>query len=281
MNRILITGGSSYLGQHLVPLAASRFDVCYTYYQRNPLELPGAEHLDARDAPSVRRLVLEYRPDVIIHTAVSNRSPDMEVVIGQAAAHITDAASSIGARLIHISTDVVFDGRNPPYRESDSPSPLHAYGQAKAEAEAIVSRYANHVIVRTSLIYGLAIMDRSTEWMSSALAQGQPVTLYDNQMRQPVWARTLSLACIELAKSEYCGVLNVAGRQIMSRSEFGLKMLDWWGVKERSTLVVGPADPKWPLDTRLDLMLAMGLLSTPLLGVDEVLAANLGSSPRG
>jgi dTDP-4-dehydrorhamnose reductase len=273
MKRLLITGGSSYLGQSLVPLALTRYELRYTFFSHDPLELPHRQELDVRDGEAVRRLVTLWRPDVIIHLAGSNRSPAMEEVIRQGAEHITAAAAEWGARLIHLSTDALFDGRRPPYRESDRPSPLHAYGQAKADAEAIVAGYDNHVIVRTSLIYSPIRMDRSTEWITAALRAGKPVTLFTDQQRNPVWDETLSLACLEVAEMNYRGILNVAGRQVLSRAEFGLRLLDWWGVDERESLAIGPSpEGAWPLDCRLDLSLAWALLKTPLLGVDEVLA---------
>ncbi|MGD2047880.1 MAG: sugar nucleotide-binding protein, partial [Chloroflexota bacterium] len=172
MKRILITGGSSYLGQHLVPLATRQHEVCYTFYENDPLDLPYGEQLDLRDGPRVMNLTAEFQPDAIIHTAGSNRSSDMSAVISLGAKYVTEAASKTGARLVHMSTDVIFDGRNAPYRETDPPSPIHDYGRAKAAAEAIVSQWNNHVILRTSLIYGLSIMDRSTEWMSETLTEG-------------------------------------------------------------------------------------------------------------
>jgi dTDP-4-dehydrorhamnose reductase len=290
MTRLLITGGSSYLGRHLVPIAEVNHEVGYTYYLNRPLgtqgisgELRGTQEeekrwgrktwqLDLRDEAAVRQLVTEWQPEVIIHLAGSNRSPDMTAVIEQGASHLVAAATLVNARLIHFSSDVVFDGRHAPYRESDPPSPIHAYGRAKAAAEAIVARYPNHVIIRTSLIYGRRLMDRSTEWIATALSQGQPVTLFDNQWRNPVWARTLSLASLELAQMEFRGILHIAGRQAMTRADFGLKLLDWWGIAGRDSLTIGPSSDAWPLDCRLDIALATELLETPLLGVDEVLA---------
>jgi dTDP-4-dehydrorhamnose reductase len=274
MKRLLITGGSSYLGQALVPLALARYELCYTYFSHDPLAMPHGQPLDIRDGEAVRRLASLWRPDVVIHLAGSNRSPAMEEVIRQGARHVTAAAAEWGARLIHLSTDSIFDGRQPPYRESDQPSPLHAYGQAKADAEASVARYDNHVIVRTSLIYSRTRMDRSTEWIVAALQAGKPVTLFTDQRRNPVWDETLSLACLEVAEIDYRGILNVAGRQVFSRAEFGLKLLDWWGVDERKKLRLGPSPTgAWPLDCRFDLSLAKALLKTALLGVDDVLTA--------
>jgi len=269
--RLLITGGSSYLGQHLVPLAIEKHTVCYTCFQHAPLRLMGGEQLDVRQETAVTRLVTTFQPDVIIHTVGSNRY-DMAAVIQQGTQHVAQAAAQVGARLIHISTDAIFDGQSPPYDEHARPSPVTAYGRAKAAAEAIVSQNTNHVIVRTSLIYSLQRLDHGTAWMAGALRAGQPVKLFDNQIRNPVWVETLSRACLELAESDYTGILNVAGRQALTRAEFAIRMLDWWGVQERQTLTIGPSDGTWPLDCRLDVARAAAVLQTPLLGVDEVIA---------
>jgi dTDP-4-dehydrorhamnose reductase len=141
-------------------------------------------------------------------------------------------------------------------------------------AEQTVAAYDDHAIVRTSLIYGLKIMDRSTEWISASLEAGRKVTLFEDQWRNPVWARSLSQACLELADSGFRGIVHVAGEQAMTRAEFGLRLLDWWGVNERDTLRIGLSDDRWPKDCRLDITLATQILSTPLPGLDEVLAAH-------
>lgn len=273
MKRILVTGGSSYLGQHLVPRTVEVHNCIYTYFSQNPLDLPGGVWLDIRDKESTTRLVHDCHPDVIIHTAGSNRSEDMEDVITLGAENITSAAKQADARLIHISTDVIFDGSQAPYREVDPPSPIHAYGRAKAVAEGIVSGHDNHVIIRTSLIYGLAVMDLSTKWIVNALEAGESITLFNDQLRNPVWVETLSRACLELCDSQFTGIINIAGRQQMSRAELGMRLLDWWGFFNRENLETGESGGRWPIDCRLDISLASITLATPMSGVDEVLEA--------
>jgi len=270
--RLLITGGSSYLGQRLVPTATAVHDTLYTYFQHDPLASGPGKQLDVRDGTAVRQLVNAIRPQVIIHMAGSNRGEDVEGVIRLGAQHITQAAREIDARLIHLSTDSIFRGDAAPYAETAVPTPINGYGRAKADAEEIVQSCPNHVIMRTSLIYGLDIMDHSTAWMTQALRAGQPVTLFENQIRNPVWVDSLSQACLELVAHPFTGILHVAGRQVMSRADFGLKMLDYWGVQERDTLRIGSADGRqWPLNCELDIGLATAVLKTPLPGVDEVL----------
>ena len=270
--RILITGGGSYLGRHLVPLAAQTYPVCYTFFQNDPLGLAVGQQLDVREAAAVTRLITQFQPHVIIHTIGSNRGSDMGNVIQQGTQNVVQAAAAVGARLVHLSTDSIFDGLNPPYDETAVPTPVNEYGRAKADAESTVAAHPNHVIIRTSLIYGLYEMDHGTVWMAHALAAGEPVQLFDNQIRNPVWVETLSRACLELTRHNFTGILNVAGRQEMSRAEFSLKMLDFWQVESRETLSIGPsASGRWPLDCRLDLRRGTAVLTTPLLGVDEVM----------
>ena len=110
MNRLLITGGGSYLGQHLVRLAVQTTsqEICYTYHHGDPLAMAQGRPLDVLDEAAVSELVLWFRPDAIIHTVGSNRGPNVDAVIRQGTSHITRAAQSVQARLIHISTDVIF-----------------------------------------------------------------------------------------------------------------------------------------------------------------------------
>ncbi|MCB8938992.1 MAG: SDR family oxidoreductase [Ardenticatenaceae bacterium] len=273
MSRLLITGGSSYLGQHLVPLAvAAGHMVEYTYHQNQPI-MPGTGHqLDIRDETAVHSLIHAHQPEIILHLAGSNRGSDMAAVIRQGTSHVLWAAHELGIRLIHLSTDSIFAGDAAPYDETAVPTPVNAYGRAKADAEAIVQQHPNSVIVRTSLIYGLAQMDHGTRWMAEALANGEPVTLFSNQIRNPVWVNSLCAAILELADNSFTGILNVAGQQALSRADFALKLLDYWQIQPRHTLTVAPSDRRWPLNCELDLRLSTAVLHTPLPGVDSVLS---------
>lgn len=277
--RLLITGGSGYLGQHLVPIAQPQVSaLAYTYFSHDPLGWPQGHRLDVRDEQATLQLVADFRPDAIIHAAGSNEPAEMmDEVIRHGTEHIVAAARAVGARLVHLSTDVVFDGRDAPYREEDRPAPIHAYGRAKAAAEATVAAYSQHVIVRTSLIYSLTLMDRGTAWIATSLAAGKPVTLFVDQLRNPVWAPALSSACLELTQSAYCGILHVAGSQRLSRADYAVRLLEWWHIEDRTSLSFGPGDPdRWPGDTTLDISRARALLQTSLPGVDAVLAAAEG-----
>ena len=270
--RILITGGSSYVGRHLVPLASDSFETHYTYFSQDVLVGTNGHQLDVRSLADVQALVNLLEPTAIIHLAGSNRTPDMHNVIVQGTANVGAAAEAVGARFVHLSTDVVFDGTKSPYFEDDLPDPIHAYGRAKAESEIIAKQIANSVIVRTSLVYGLSEVDHAAKWMMDGLNAGNPVTLFTDQWRNPIWVQTLSLALIELVMADYVGILHIVGQQSLNRAQFGERLLNYFNFQQRDTLHFEKGDSsRWPPDLRLNNDLAKSILQTPLLGVDAVL----------
>ncbi len=272
MARVLVTGGSGYLGRHLVPALQAEHEVLYTYFHNNPLQGENGYQVDLRDDTAVSQLIQSFQPEAIIHTAGSNRGANMAEVIRLGSQNIVRGAQDVSAQLIHFSTDSIFSGNNAPYDETAVPDPVNEYGRAKADAEEMVQTYRHYVIIRTSLIYSLQEMDHGTAWMAAALEAGEPVTLFDNQIRNPVWVDTLTAVSAELIEHTYTGILNVAGEQVLTRADFSLRMLDWWQIKKRDTLTIASSQTgNWPLDCELDLKRARKILKTPLLGVDTVL----------
>jgi hypothetical protein len=136
----LITGAAGLLGSEIVRQAAGRWPLYGVIFQRQPQPRPGVSYLrlDVGDPAAVLRLLRALRPQVIIHTAYRKAGPELERVTAAGAGHVAQAATQIGARLIHVSSDVLLDGEHAPYDESAQPASLHPYGRAKAEAERLV-----------------------------------------------------------------------------------------------------------------------------------------------
>jgi dTDP-4-dehydrorhamnose reductase len=274
---LLITGGSGYLGSHLVRFAPPTWHTHATYLS-HPFDHPGviAHPLDVRDATAVWRLWEMLAPNVVIHTAASYREDELQSVIVDGTRHVAQATQAVGARLIHLSTDLVFDGRQGRYREEDPPTPIMPYGQAKAAAEEIVREtVADAVIVRTSLIYGWDPVDRGTRWVLDSLREGRPIHLFTDELRCPIWVESLARAVLELAAGDYRGVLHIAGTQALSRYEFGVRLARFHGLDPQGLTPARSRDSGLtrPLDCTLDVSRAQALLRTPLPGVDEVLTA--------
>ena len=275
---MLVTGGSGYLGRWIAELAAESWDVTASYATK-PAELDTVDwhQLDVRDVDSVRRLVDELRPQVIVHTAALNpgQGTDFEAVNVAGTANVARAAAAAGARLIHISTDMVFDGQRGDYREADPLNPLNEYGRTKALAEAAVADSgASAAIVRTSLIYGWRpTVARAAQWMIDSLERGETVRLWSDEMRNPIWVESLAAATVELAGLDHIGPLHIAGSEAVSRYEFGLALLQFHQVDTTQVVAIpSPSDQVRPLNCTLDSSLARQALSTPLPGVGDVLA---------
>lgn len=295
---LLVTGGSGYLGRHVVRTAraaAHTWDVHFTYYQ-HALEVPGCagHRLDIRDEAAVERLFTTLRPDAVIHTAYSKAPALLDAVVVAGTRHVVAAAEKANARLVHLSSDVIFDGEHGPYTEADSPAPITAYGRAKAEAEPIAAAHPNAAIVRTSLIFGFDPPDERTHWVLDSLRQGSvrrpcaseraagseravgnPITLFTDEYRCPIYAMDLAAAVLELAHSDYRGVLNVAGPQTLSRYEFGVLTARAWHV-DPASITPGLSRGSGLIrarDCRLDVSRAQRVLSTPLRAAETVLRA--------
>jgi len=277
--QMLVTGGSGYLGKWVARLARFDWDVTATYLN-HPADEPDVawRRLDVRDEAAVEKLVDRVRPAVIVHTAAANpgSGADFDAANVTGARHVARAAVSCGARLIHVSTDVIFDGEKGGYVEEDPPTPITPYGRSKALAEEEVhASGAEAVVVRTSLIYDWRLpLGRHIRWIVEDMEAGKPVRLYTDELRCPMWVESLAAALVELAGTTCTGVLHVAGAQILSRYEFGVRLLRFHGFDPHPIIPTRSRGSglRRPLDCTLDSSRARALLRTPLPGVDEVLS---------
>ena len=272
---LLITGGTGYLGQHLIQLATS-WNIHATFFQTSPQpSSPAIFHqCDLTEKSQVHQLISSVQPHVIIHTACSNKSTEEIESIVPAITHIATIAHRQTIKLLHLSTDLVFDGTAAPYREEDRPRPLNPYGKAKAEAEQIVSTVCPlSVIIRSSLMYGINPFDHQTRWLLQGLDNNKPVGLFTDETRSPIWAKNLAEAILELATIDFQGVLHLAGPEALNRWDFGLAILRL--LQRSPTPNIQPstiADSGLirPKNLAFDISKSRDLLSTPLLSISEV-----------
>ena len=278
--KLLITGASGYLGRRLARRAAREHTVFSGFAHRRD-QVPAGEplRLDLLQPEATAQLIRRLRPDAVIHTAVVNPAGPAETMMkvnADGSRCVAEVAAEIGARLVHVSTDVVHDGRQAPYADDAASSPLGLYGRSKAVGEReVLTALPTATIVRTSLIYALDEIDHGTAGFLACLRRGETVRLFNDVWRQPVWAETLAEALLRLVDSDFSGYLNVAGSQALTREQFGRRLLAFWGHGDDSrieSVSAGELELEVPLDLRLRLDRARELLAMPLPGVDEVLA---------
>jgi dTDP-4-dehydrorhamnose reductase len=227
--------------------------------------------LDVRDRYAVWRLFEEEGPDVVVHTAYRQ---DSWAVTAVGAAHVALAAAACGARLVHVSSDVVFSGAAVTYTEDAEPDPVSPYGAAKAAAEvAVTAVLPDAVVARTSLVMGRpdAPMERRVADLLAGRATG---TLFDDDIRCPVHVEDLAAALLELAFSKSTGVRHVAGPDALSRFEIG-ELIARRDGRDAAVLQRGSrrrAGVPGPLDVRLDGTWTQSTLATRLRGARDLLA---------
>lgn len=206
---LFVTGGNGFLGRHVLRgPEADRWEVV----------APGSRGLDLRRRSTVVQTIRDWAPTAIIHTAY--RMNDRPSTV-DATRNVAEAAVASGARLVHMSTDMVFAGGMSRFTELDRPNPISEYGRQKVDAELIVSTMCpDSVTVRTSLLIGRSTLSPHEVAVRDAIEGRNQIAFFDDEIRCPVLVDDLAAALIELARRpEISGVLHLAGPQEMSRAQ--------------------------------------------------------------
>ncbi len=224
--RLFVTGGNGFLGRHLVN-ADHGWEII----------APSSSALDIRRRDSVIEAIKSWKPHAVAHLAYRN---DDRTVTTDGSRHVAEAAAACGARLVHLSTDVVFPGRPTPYTEADPTFPITDYGRMKADAEAaVIAAAPNAVVVRTSLLYGTDHLGTPQLDVKRAIANSG-FTFFTDEVRCPLHAGDLATIVAELAhRTDITGPLHVAGPSALSRADFAVLIARWLGLNP-NLIVTGP-----------------------------------------
>lgn len=236
MTRLLIIGAGQ-LGAALARLAPQD-----PHWGAASVRLLDRAALDLADGQAIVGLLEALRPDMVINAAAYNRVDDAEAAPEQAfvanaigPGRLARAATGIGARLVHVSTDYVFSGIDTgdaprPYREHDLPDPCSVYGASKLAGEHLVGAYApGALIVRTSGVYGWRPPGGKTSFVEAILRQaavGTPLQVVADQWVSPTYAADLARAILALARLDVRGIVHATNDGSCSWFEFARAILE-------------------------------------------------------
>ncbi len=241
---VLITGANGLLGQNL---AAAYCDapklVMSDLHPASAVSPAGNSsyvQADLADSAQVQNLVHAAKPDLILHAAAMTNvdacedQPQAAHKANVTATQNLVSASPDGSRFIYLSTDYVFDGRNGPYREEDSPNPLGVYGKTKLEGERVVSALPDFLIVRTIVLYGTGrnLRPLFPDWILGKLSAGEPFRVVDDQTGNTTLASNLARICRALGENARPGLYHAAGAGMLSRFEFARAVARTFGFPE-------------------------------------------------
>ena len=232
--KVFITGISGLLGLNLALQVRDRFQISGCY-NRHPVVLDGAGivRCDLTDVGALEELIQQIEPDVIIHTAgltnveecESNPEAAFRLNV-EATQHVAKIASALGCRLVHVSTDHVFEGTKALKTETDIPSPLNVYARTKWEAEQVVcNTCADALIIRTNFFgWGTRVRVSFSDWILRALAERRELTMFRDVFFTPILINDLVEAMTELIVRDTVGIFHIAGGDRLSKYTFAKQL---------------------------------------------------------
>lgn len=284
--RALIVGANGLLGQNLTQVFANDYETLAIAAQtepRAPITGVAYQCCDVGARAEIKKLVKSFIPNYIINAAAFTDVDGSETkreecwrVNATAVGYLAEAAKSVDARLVHVSTDYVFDGTAAPYNEESRPQPLGYYGKSKLAGEnALATSGANYAIGRTMVLYGSGknIRLNFVTWLLGQLRANQEVRIVNDQFGNPTLASELALALRKLAESKHNGVYHLSGAETISRYEFALQVARVFALNEKLIRPVTTAEfkqaAKRPMNSGFDISKAQRELGVSLSNVVE------------
>ena len=257
MKRILICGSNGLLGQRLALMLSSQteYEVLNTSRKRSFVfddRLFDYTQLDITKKGDVKSLLSSFHPTAIINAAAAadvdwceqHREDAWKInVVG--VENLIEATRKVGARLIHISTDYIFDGTHGPYSEDDKPNPISYYGKSKLASENAV-RIAEipHTILRTIVLYGngIGVRDCFPTWVIKNLRAGKVVRCSEDQISNPTHVNDIAFAAVKGFELNRDGIYHICGSERVSRYQFAVRTAELFGLDPGLVQAVKSAD---------------------------------------
>lgn len=286
--RMLVTGASGLLGFKLVEVALAKGYDVYASYLNHPVRMGVPIRLNVTDRSQVFKVVEEVNPKVIVHCAAFTDVDRCEVnrdlalkVNAEGVKHVVDAARSIGAYMVYISTDYVFNGVKGLYSEDDKPNPVNFYGYSKLKGEEyVLNSGVDFLIARASVIYGVRPASGKVNfalWLLENLKASREVKVLVDQYVSPTLNTNLAEMVLDACRRRLIGVYHMAGASRVSRLDFALKLAETFNLDCSLIRGVKMSEIHWvarrPRDSSLNVSKARRDLAVYPMEIGEALRA--------
>lgn len=230
METMLITGVSGLLGNNLARVFSDQYEVVGVY-NTHPVRIPRVRGMacDLTDYSRIRTLVRDVHPDVVVHCASRTDVDGMEVDPEGAwvanvltTRNLVDSLRDLDAKLVYISTDSVYPGKEGPYTEAAHCQPQNVYGRTKLAGETVAGGRKNSLILRTNL-FGWNLLDKKgiAEWFLDNMQAGRTCTGFEDAFFNGIYSRLLGGLIGKCFERDLVGTFNCASRDSMSKFQFG------------------------------------------------------------
>lgn len=272
MKKIFITGGTGRIGNDVSDLLKDKYKV-YAGTTQKDFKIKDYDVVfsDITDRESLMRLMKKINPDYVLHLAAltdvnlceENKELAAKVNI-EGTKNVVLASNKVSAKLVHASTNYIFDGEKGMYKEEDEPKPVNFYSLTKLLAEKEILKYPNSVITRVCP-FGWGYRNKLTfmRWIVNKLSNQEKINLFTDQFFSPISTYDYAEVLAKIFENNFTGVLNIAGSERLSRYDFAKKVAD---VFELNSGLLNPIkisdmkeNAKRPRDTSLDISQAKNL----------------------
>lgn len=280
--KFLVTGSTGLIGRQVVnDLLKSNTDVYSCYHNSTP-EYGIATPIDLEDHNSIIKIVEAIKPDIIIHLAAMTNVDQCETekelaqkLNSRSTAIIAEQAKKLGAFLVYVSTDYVFDGKTGMKKETDKTDPVDYYGQTKLDGEKVVQDImSSWCIVRTSTPYGIHPTKKSFPlFIMQSLQAKIPITVVTDQYTSPTYIPNLSKMIVEVSSRKIYGVIHLAGSTRISRYDMAEIVAEKLKLDKKLLRPTTMASMNWtakrPMDSSLNVSRAASLLKEKPMVVEQ------------
>lgn len=255
--KYFITGGSGQLGYDIYRELEKRYGL-----ENIGVSMPDHEILDITNKDEVQSVISAFKPDVIFHcaayTAVDKAESDCKNcydVNVTGTKNIIEAAKRVGAKVIYVSTDYVFDGKQEmPYKVTDTTNPINVYGQTKLLGEEIAKEYRKTFIARTSWVFGINGKNFVKTMLRLASTKDE-ISVVSDQYGSPTYTVDLAKLLVDMSETEKYGTYHTNNDGYTSWYEFAKYIFESNGI-EMKVKPIATEDyetpAKRPLNTTLD-----------------------------